>query len=172
MGQIGLFLLLAAVTGITVSMLFVGLAAFFGAYLGGVERAAGERPGRAFLLGLINAAFLFAVGFLLVTWAQASGAPLLGALGVVVWLVLIVGVIFGLGGMVQLARARLYPKADGWRPTAVAGGILFLACLTPYVGWFGFLPYLVLYGLGGVIMHSLDAFRGRRKASAEAAHTG
>jgi len=115
---------------------------------------------------------LFAVGFLLVTWAQASGAPVLGALGVLVWLVLIVGVIFGLGGMVQLARARLSPQAEDWGQTAVAGGILFLACLAPYVGWFGFFPYLVLRGLGGVIMHSLEAYRERRQPAAGEAQAG
>ena len=169
MGQIALFLLLALASGLTLAMLFVGMQLFFGSFLSGVERAAAEHPGRAFLTGLINTVFLFALGYLFVTWGQSVGSPVLGAIGVIFWLFLILGMVFGLAGMVLLARTRINGDDDGWRPVANAGGILFLACLTPYVGWFGFLPYLLLRGLGAVLIFSLQAYRGRKSTDAQAA---
>jgi len=167
MGQIVLFLLLAGASGLSVAMLFVGMQAFFGSFLEGVEQAADEHAGRAFLTGLINSIFLFAVGYLFILWAQSTGVAVLGAVGVIFWLVLLIGMVYGLAGMALLARTRLYGDAAGWRPLANVGGILFLACLTPYVGWFGFLPYLILRGLGAVMIHSLRAYRARRGTGTE-----
>ena len=164
MGRIGLFLLLAAASGISTAMLFVGMQVFFRTFLEGVEQAASEHPGRAFLIGLVNTVFLILVGYLFITWAQSTGAPILGAIGFVLWFVLALGVVFGLAGMVLLARSRIYGQSAGWRPVANSGVILFLACLTPYVGWFGFLPYLILRGLGAVMIHSLRVYRTRREA--------
>jgi hypothetical protein len=164
MERIGLFLLLAAASGLSIAMLFVGMQVYFGAFLEGVEQAADEHPGRSFLTGLVNAIFLILVGYLLVTWAQSTGFSLLGAIGFIFWFVLALGVMFGLAGMVLLARTRIYGQSAGWRPVANSGGILFLACLAPYVGWFGFLPYLILRGVGAVMIHSLKAYRTRHEA--------
>ena len=172
MGQIALIFLFALATGLTVVMLFVGMQVFFGSFLEGVERAATEHPGRSILTGLINTLFLFALGYLFITWGQSAGNPILGAIGVIFWLILVVGMIFGLAGMVLLARTRLYRETGGWRLIANAGGILFLACLTPYAGWFGFLPYLVLSGLGAVMIHALQAYRDRTSAEAESGAAG
>ncbi len=165
MDQLVLFLLLAIAAGITLVMLFVGLEAFFGSFLRGIQDAVDAHPGRSVLIGLINTLFLFAIGYLFVAWAQSTGVALIGLLGVIIWVALALGLVFGLTGMVLSARARLIPEGDNWRSTASAGTVLVLASLTPYIGWFGFFPYLLLRGLGGVVFQLRGAYRERRRKS-------
>jgi hypothetical protein len=172
MGQFGFIVLLLIASGFSTAMFFVGMQVYFGSFLEGVERAAGEHPGRSFLTGLINTIFLIALGMLFVSWGQSAGAPLLGGVGVIFWIIFLVGIVFGLSGMVLLARTRIYGEAPGWRPVANTGGILFLACLTPYIGWFGFLPFLILRGLGAVMLHTYGIYRGRRAAGHEPSPAG
>ncbi|MEJ2011059.1 MAG: hypothetical protein P8X64_02415 [Anaerolineales bacterium] len=172
MGQFGFILLLLIAFGISIAMLFVGMYVFFRSFLQGVERAGTNNPGRAFLTGLINTIFLIALGMLFVSWGQSTGFAILGGIGALFWILLLVGIVFGLSGMVLLARTRLYGEAAGWRPVANSGGILFLACATPYIGWFGFLPYLVLRGLGAVMLHMYEFYRVRRSTDPELSATG
>lgn len=165
MDQIVLFLLLAIVAGITLVMLFVALNAYFGNSLRGIQGAIDANPGRSVLIGLINVLFLLAIGYLFVAWAQSTGVALIGLLGAILWVALALGLVFGLTGMVLSARARLMPEGDTWRSVASAGAILVLASLTPYIGWFAFFPYLLLRGLGGVVIHLQAAYRERRSKS-------
>jgi hypothetical protein len=165
MDQIVLFVILAIAVGVTLVMLFVGLQAFFGSFLSGIQDAADANPGRSVLIGLINALFLLAIGYVFVAWAQSTGVALIGLVGVILWIALTLGLVFGLTGMVLSARERLTPGVDTWRSLASAGGILVLASLTPYVGWFGFFPYLLLRGLGGVVFNLQAAYRARKSES-------
>ncbi len=161
MNQVVLFLLLAIAAGLSLDMLFVGLHAFFGRFVAGIQDAVDANPGRSILIGLINTLFFLAIGYLLVAWAQSAGLAFIGLLGVLFWIALALGLIFGLTGMVLSARARLTPGEDKWPSLASAGAILVLASLTPYIGWFGFFPYLLLRGLGGVVIHLQAAYRRR-----------
>lgn len=165
MQQSVLFLLLAMAAGLALVMLFVGMYAFFGNFLRGVKAAVDANPGRSVLIGLINALFLLAIGYLFIAWAQSTGIVLLGLLGGLLWLGLSFGLVFGLGGMVLSARDRLNPESETWRSVASAGGVLVLASLTPYIGWFAFFPYLLVRGLGGVVIHLQAAYRDRKKRS-------
>ena len=161
MNQVGLFLLLAIAAGATLDMLFVGLNTFFNKFVQEIQDAIDANPGRSILIGLINALFFLAIGYLLVAWAQSAGLALIGLVGVLFWLALTLGLVFGLTGMVLSARARLTPGEETWRSLAAAGAILILASLTPYLGWFLFFPYLLLRGLGGIVIHLQTAYRRR-----------
>jgi hypothetical protein len=162
MNQVVLFLLLAITAGLTLDMLFVGLNAFFYKFVHGIQDAVDANPGRSILIGLINTLFFLAIGYLLVAWAQSAGLALIGFFGALFWIALAMGLVFGLTGMVLSARARLTPGEETWRSIASAGAILILASLTPYIGWFLFFPYLLLRGLGGVVIHLQAAYRRRR----------
>ena len=166
MNQVVLFLLLAMAAGLTLDMLFVGLYAFFDKFVHGIQEALDANPGRSLVIGLINTLFFLAIGYLLVAWAQSAGLALIGLLGVLFWLALTLGLVFGLTAMVLSTRARLMPGELGWRSVASAGAILLLGSLTPYIGWFVFFPYLLLRGLGGVVIHLQAAYR--RRGSEEA----
>ena len=54
--------------------------------------------------------------------------------------------------MVQIVGARLMPGGQGLRPAIWGTVALTLGCLTPYVGWFGLLPYVVIRGLGAFVL--------------------
>lgn len=46
------------------------------------------------------------------------------------------------------------------------GTILALACVLPGIGWFLLLPYLLLSGLGAVVMSAWSSRRARHEAPA------
>jgi hypothetical protein len=56
----------------------------------------------------------------------------------------------GMAGIVELIDAPV-PVQLTLKRTALAAAILFAACLTPFIGWFGLAPYLGITGLGAFI---------------------
>jgi hypothetical protein len=75
--------------------------------------------------------------------------------GTVVLALLIIGLGFGLTGMVLLVGERLAP-AHGPTARTVWGALaLSLACATPVVGWWALLPYAAVTGLGAFVLSYL-----------------
>lgn len=143
---------LLVVGALVVAAFFVVLAALFPDRLARTRAIAARAPGRAVVIGLINAFFLgvLAVALLAVTsWTglQIIGLPALFLLGV-----LGLGLTFGLGGVVLLLGERLLPERGPVARTAAAAVALGLACALPYLGWFGLLPYAALLGLGAFLL--------------------
>lgn len=155
--------LLIVLGAICLVALFVALGALFPRRIERTRREADRAPGRSLLIGLVNAAFLVA----LVLALQGAGSGLFGgvlrALVVLLAALGIVALTFGLASMVQLAGERLFPKTDPVPRTIGGGAIVILACLTPYLGWFGFFPYVALRGLGAFL---LGWWTGRGEAAA------
>ncbi|MCP5099741.1 MAG: hypothetical protein GY943_29660 [Chloroflexi bacterium] len=107
------------------------------------------RPGRAFLIGVVN--FLF-FG-LIAAWLSGLG-DIGGLLGGLILVLLLAFSAIGLSSVVQLLCTRIYPNADENRlkVTMKTAVLLIIATLTPIVGWFGLAPSLLLIGLGGAIL--------------------
>jgi hypothetical protein len=149
----GLTLLILLIFGsLCLVALFVVVNVLFQGFVSGIRLAAHETPGRALLVGLVNFVFLALLAMVLGRAAQNLGLQFLGLLAMLFVVLLVIGVTFGLAGMVELVAERLVPDYTGWRRTAGGAAAMTLACITPYVGWFGLLPYVGLRGLGALIL--------------------
>ncbi|NIS80906.1 MAG: hypothetical protein GTO14_12000 [Anaerolineales bacterium] len=145
-------LIVSLFVGVCIVALFVALRVLFRNLVEDTSRAAEESPGRAFLIGLVNFLFTYALLVLLGRLVQTTGLQFLDFINVILIVILSIGLVFGLSGMVELFSEKLLPDRTGWRRTAGSAATLTLACITPYVGWFGLLPYLGFRGLGAFVM--------------------
>jgi len=147
---------LAAVAGVT--LLAASLAAFFAIVVAlfpervaRTHAIAARTPGRAFLVGLVNGLFLAAITLGLVALTQTL--RLVAAVPALVLLIaLVIGLVLGLAGIVQLLGERLFPRREGVRRTCLSTLAIALGCALPYVGWFVLLPFLATLGLGSLII--------------------
>lgn len=161
-----LSIFLLAITGaLTLVAFFLVMDVFFAPKLAEIKLAAGEQTGRALLIGLVNFLFFGALGVALVALAENFGIQFLAIPALLIAILLAVGILFGLGAVSHLIGERLFPEAEPRRQKTWGAGVLILACLTPYAGWFGMLPFTALLGLGALIQVT---FRRKRNALAEA----
>jgi hypothetical protein len=65
---------------------------------------------------------------------------------------IIIGLTLGLAAAAQIVGERLFPEHTIVKRSIYASGMLYLACLTPFVGWFALFPYAGLIGFGGFIL--------------------
>lgn len=142
--------------------LFLALAALFPAVVRRSVEAMDDAPGRAVALGLANGLFLAVVGLGLTSLSQGSGLDLLQIPAIAFLSLFLITLCFGLAAVVQLVGERLFPGAGPVRQRIWASLVLALGTLTPFVGWFGLLPYVAALGIGGFLLGWL-----RRPALAE-----
>jgi len=135
---------------------------------------------RSFLIGLVNLVFalalLFLLGFLATLFkktggnmttidlAQIVGPGIFVVLGVLVTLTVLLFSLRGLSALTNLLGSRIGPAKSPFWSDARGGLLLVLACLTPYVGWFVFTPFVICVSLGASI---LALFQKKPKAAAE-----
>ena len=150
-------ILVGLAAGVTLVALFLSVGVLFGRKVERARRAAEESPGRAFVVGAINILFLSALGFGFSALADAVGAEVLQLPALLFFSLLIILLAFGLTATSMLVGERLFPGAGLFRSRLGGAGLLTLASLAPFVGWFGFLPYVAFLGSGGFI---LGLFRG------------
>jgi hypothetical protein len=152
--------ILIAVLALTVCLvaLFTSVAALFPVTVEITRRAVDDHPGRSFALGLVNVLFLGGVSMALFS----VGGPFFRFLGVVVFSAGVIGLTFGLAAVSGLAGERIAPHRSGLGRMILGTVVLSLGSATPFVGWFGLIPYVACIGLGGFV---LGLFR-RRPASA------
>ncbi|MEW6568316.1 MAG: hypothetical protein AB1449_09165 [Chloroflexota bacterium] len=163
----GLVLLVAVVAGIVCLIaLFAVLQAFFPRPVERARHAIEDQPVRAFLVGLVNLVFLLALGAGLGALRSNLGWRFLDLILLLLFALFLVGAAFGLAGLVQVLGARLMPQRAPAARTAWGTAALTLACLTPYVGWFGLLTYSVMLGLGAFL---IGLFSGRANGGVEQA---
>ncbi len=166
MNQVVPILFVIVVSGICLVSLFLVVNAFFNRILERTKTAATERATRSFVTGFVNTLFLVAVGLGLIAIGQNAGGGVLFVLGFVIGLALLLGTIFGMTAMMLVLKERLFPGQLGNRPLIFAGSIGTLACLTPYIGWFGLFPYMIFRGLGALIITLVEIRRETRQAKA------
>jgi hypothetical protein len=144
------FGILIAALGLTLCLaaLFSGVSALFPVTVEMARRAADDHPGRSFGLGLVNLLFLSGLTTALLS---ISNGPVLRLLALIVASAGIAALTFGLAAVSGLAGERLSPHRSGLGRVVLGTVVLSLGCLTPFVGWFGLLPYIACLGLGGFV---------------------
>ncbi len=133
----------------TLVALFGVLRALFAELVEGTAAAAQRMPGRAFLLGLVNALF---VSILVAAMSAIDEGGLLQLLALVLLAVLVIALAFGLSSMAAIIGERMLPDASSTRQVVWGAVAMTLACLTPLIGWFALFPYLALRGLGALVI--------------------
>lgn len=170
MDQPFLLTILVVLIGFCLAAFFITLEALFGELVEGITRSAEEKPGKAFWVGLVNMAFLAAIAIGLVSLAETEYSVfgvVLAVPGFAVVVFVAVGIVFGLAGMVRLIAGLVFPTKEGWKLQASGAGVVILACLVPYIGWFGLFPYLGLRGFGAFILHLMELYRAKRMRKQE-----
>ena len=159
---------IAASVGVVIftTSVLIMIAGFFPRFCEQESLIVERTPGRALFIGLVPAFF---VGTIMLT---------LGALGqnvaeiffipALIFLALLTAaVLFGLVGLARLLGRRLWPDQRPVRQLIYSGSLLALSMLTPFVGWFGFLPLLAVISLGLCVMALAQRFQSGRPAGSE-----
>lgn len=165
MDQGMIVILLGLIVFICVLALFIVLQVLFKPWVEEAKQNARESAGRSLAIGFVNALLITALSLGFWALGENTGGGVFSLVGLLLVSALVIAMVFGLTAMVALVAERVLPEAQGWRQVAGGGGLVVLACLTPYVGWFGLFPYLVFRGLGGLIQSLARAWRERRKRS-------
>jgi len=114
--------------------------------------------GRALLLGLVNFIFFGMIALLCVWLAEKVGGVVAGIfilVGGLVTLALAVLALIGLVALAQLLGTRMGSETTPFLTTLRGSGLLLLAGLAPYIGWFLFTPLAVWAGLGAAIQTAI-----------------
>jgi predicted permease len=119
-------------------------------------RSAAQRmPGRSFMVGTVNFLFFGVIALVLFSISNTTT----GLVKAIVFLpalslagILLIGLAFGLTGMVQFLGERLFPGQSTWKRTLWSTLALSLGSAVPVAGWFLLLPYVGLTGFGGFIL--------------------
>ena len=156
MDQLLGLLIAVPLLGATLVGLFVVMSALFTSWIARTREAAETQAARSFLVGLVNLIFVGALIAAVIALADNTGLDFVIVVAVLLAAVLVIGITFGLAAMAQIVGARILPGGRGLRPLIWGTVALTLGCLTPYVGWFGLLPYVALRGLGafGLALYS------------------
>lgn len=115
------------------------------------QQTLAARPGRSFLIGLVNLLFF---GILAAFLSQ--GGELLGMFSLFILLALLALAFIGLAGLVLMLRPRFFPPHEETAHSSLAvtvrtAVLLVTAMLAPVIGWFVLAPILLIAGLGAGI---------------------
>jgi hypothetical protein len=128
------------------------LVALFPSATARTRRSMEATPGAAFAIGLVNSLFMGGIALALAGLANGLGLGLLRAPALALLAILVVLLTFGLTASSLMVGTRLFPERSATARGLLGGTGLVLACLTPFVGWFGVLPYICFLGIGGFIL--------------------
>ena len=160
-------LLFGILIWISLTALFVLIETLFPQIVREGKEIAEDSMGRAFWLGLINSIFLLALTLLFFYLANNVGVELISLPGVIFAVIFIIGGIIGLSVMFQLVGDRLFSEQSTFKKRSYAAGVTILACLTPFVGWYGLFPYLLLVGFGAFVIRTYNQYRTSRVKTPE-----
>ena len=154
---------LTIAVALTLVALFVVVAALFPSAIARTRHSMETSPGASFAIGLVNSLLMGGIALALAGLADGLGFGLLRVPAVGLMAILVVLLTFGLSGATNMIGGRLFPERSATGRGLLGGTGLVLACLTPFVGWFGVLPYVSFLGIGGFI---LSLFRRETEADA------
>jgi hypothetical protein len=110
--------------------------------------------GRSLLLGLVNFIFFGLLVTLGVWLAQQTSSVLAGVLILlsgVIALAMVILTLIGIVALAQLLGVRIGSETTPFTTILRGGGLLLLAGLAPYLGWFLFTPLTAWAGFGAAI---------------------
>ncbi len=151
MSQIIGAIFLALLTGLCLAAFFSVLQTLFPTRTERTRQMAETSPVRAFFVGLVNFLFFGTICLISITFGEKVHGIFLIP-GFIVLGLLILALALGLGGIVQLTGNRLFPEKSPLTRTVWGTSTLYLACLTPFVGWFGLFIYIGFLGIGAFIL--------------------
>jgi hypothetical protein len=163
MDQGFIVLLLGVLVFVCILALFIVISVLFKPWVEETKRNARDAAGRSLAIGFANALLIIAISLGFWALGENTAFPAFSVLGLLLMAALIIATVFGLTSMAVLVAERVLPESTGWRQLSGGGSVLVLACLTPYIGWFGLLPYIAFRGLGGFIQTLAQSWRTRRK---------
>jgi hypothetical protein len=113
-----------------------------------------DSGGRSLLLGLVNFIF-FGLLATLGIWLSQQTASVVAGIFVLISGVITLGIaaftLIGLVALANLLGTRIGSEASPFLTIMRGGGLLLLAGLAPYVGWFLFTPLATWAGLGAAL---------------------
>lgn len=120
-------------------------------------------PRRCFWIGVVNF-ILFSVLFLVtIAIRDETGEDFFNLIALIVALPPLLGSLYGLAGISKMVGERLFPSRNERDHIAGGAATLTIACLVPFIGWFGLFPLLTTAGLGASVLALLQ----RRRRSAK-----
>jgi hypothetical protein len=152
-GTLILFILAVPLTLLSLIALFSALMLLFPEPIEQARLNLEQHPWRSIFLGFLNFAGAVVIIGLLFTLSNAVWelqGPAQG-IGMLISIVLFVPLLLGLSGAIILTGNRLGQWRRPFWTNLRGGGLLLLACLTPFVGWFVFAPLLVWACIGSVV---------------------
>ena len=128
-----------------------------------VQSALEDQWKRSFWLGLVNTVFISIFVFGLGSLAENS--PILYIPTFAIYGCLLIALLFGLTGFIQILGIRLFPDAPPIKRDIKSGAILLLTGLLPFVGWFLLFPYVICLAVGGVVLALFQNRKPRKSKS-------
>lgn len=112
-----------------------------------------QHPWRSIFLGFLNSAGAILIIGLLFTLSNEIYIlqGLAQGVGMLITMALAIPIILGLSAAIIQTGRRLGETRRPFLTSLRGGGLLLLACLTPFVGWFVFTPLLVWACIGAVV---------------------
>ncbi len=146
--------LLIAIVLLTLSLIAycMVIAVFFPKTIRNTEVITATMPGRSLGVGLVNLLFFGTIAVLSAGVADSTGIALLLLPALIAVVLVGMGVSVGVTALARQVGARILPQRDLWRQSALGTGILTLASMLPFIGWFLLLSYILLVGLGASII--------------------
>lgn len=114
-----------------------------------------QTPSRSFWLGLVNVLFFLPIALLLLSLSDITTGPLKAIITIPALLLLatLMGLAsFGLLSIVNIVGEQIMPDQTLLKRTFWSTLVLSLACALPFVGWLLLLPYVLIIGVGAVIL--------------------
>jgi len=122
---------------------------------------------RSLLLGFVNSLFIGLIGFLMMLPARGGGlvaaicVGIIGLIGIFTAALVLVGMV----AITSLLGDKIGETNSPVTTHLRGGGLLVLACLTPYFGWLVFTPLVIWVSLGASVQ---TIFRKKEKVAVEA----
>jgi hypothetical protein len=134
---------------------FLVAGALFPARVAKTQTAIQLMTGRSLLVGAVNFLFFGVIALVLFSVGNNVSGVLKGIVllpSLTLTGILLIGLSFGLTGMVQFIGERILPEQPAWKRILWSTLALCLGSAVPVAGWFLLLPYAGLTGFGGFIL--------------------
>ena len=153
-GPILLFIIGIPLSLIALIALFSALILLLPEPIREVRKNLDTHPWRSIFLGILNVLGMGVIIFLvlsLIKFISYEWQPIFIGLIAVLCLLLAIPAMIGLSAVIITVGVRLGERPKPFFTYLRGGGLLLLACLAPFIGWFVFTPLIVFASLGSVM---------------------